>query len=229
MKLKDIKDQLNKETDKNTPDVLDNVKVSPINKLKKNEKSMVVFKKTMATLILAFLLAILVVLSIAIHGLVSQDDGKIDNFTFLSIRIYDGTDQDGLSSSDLKTYNFILDDNGNILLVHNQNTNEKLAIPRAFEDITDIIGYNGESTIYIIGASDGPAYARQFARGVEDIIMRDSDFEGATIVTHINNSLSKEIASKSVTLLPDFNADEHKDLDSVNKVCTLYLTLTDED
>ena len=72
MKLKDIKDQLNKETDENTPDVLDNVKVSPINKLKKNEKSMVVFKKTMATLILAFLLAILVVLSIAIHGLVSH-------------------------------------------------------------------------------------------------------------------------------------------------------------
>ena len=126
MKLKDIKKQLNKETDENTPDVLDNVKVSPINKLKKNEKSMTVFKKTMATLILVFLLAILVVLSIAIHGLVSQDDGKIDNFTFLSIRIYDGTDQNGLDSDDLKIYNLILDDNGKILLVYDQNTNENL-------------------------------------------------------------------------------------------------------
>ena len=170
MKLKDIKKQLNKETDENTPDVLDNVKVSPINKLKKNEKSMTVFKKTMATLILVFLLAILVVLSIAIHGLVSQDDGKIDNFTFLSIRIYDGTDQNGLDSDDLKIYNLILDDNGKILLVYDQNTNEKLATPRNFEDITDIIDCESGSTIYIIGASDGPAYARQFARGVEDII-----------------------------------------------------------
>lgn len=227
MKLKDIKKQLNKETDENTPDVLDNVKVSPINKLKKNEKSMTVFKKTMATLILVFLLAILVVLSIAIHGLVSQDDGKIDNFTFLSIRIYDGTDQNGLDSDDLKIYNLILDDNGKILLVYDQNTNEKLATPRNFEDITDIIDCESGSTIYIIGASDGPAYARQFARGVEDIIAKDSDFEDAKIVTHINDTLSKTTASESVALLPGFNANEHTDLGSINKVCALYLTLID--
>lgn len=227
MKLKDIKKQLNKETDENTPDVLDNVKVSPINKLKKNEKSMTVFKKTMATLILVFLLAILVVLSIAIHGLVSQDDGKIDNFTFLSIRIYDDTDQNGLDSDDLKIYNLILDDNGKILLVYDQNTHEKLATPRNFEDITDIIDCESGSTIYIIGASDGPAYARQFARGVEDIIAKDSDFEDAKIVTHINDTLSKTTASESVALLPGFNANEHTDLDSINKVCALYLTLID--
>lgn len=227
MKLKDIKKQLNKETDENTPDVLDNVKVSPINKLKKNEKSMTVFKKTMATLILVFLLAILVVLSIAIHGLVSQDDGKIDNFTFLSIRIYDGTDQNGLDSDDLKIYNLILDDNGKILLVYDQNTNEKLATPRNFEDITDIIDCESGSTIYIIGASDGPAYARQFARGVEDIIAKDSDFEDVKIVTHINDTLSKTTASESVALLPGFNANEHTDLGSINKVCALYLTLID--
>ena len=227
MKLKDIKKQLNKETDENTPDVLDNVKVSPINKLKKNEKSMTVFKKTMATLILVFLLAILVVLSIAIHGLVSQDDGKIDNFTFLSIRIYDGTDQNGLDSDDLKIYNLILDDNGKILLVYDQNTHEKLATPRNFEDITDIIDCESGSTIYIIGASDGPAYARQFARGVEDIIAKDSDFEEAKIVTHINDTLSKTTASESVALLPGFNANEHTDLGSINKVCALYLTLID--
>ena len=227
MKLKDIKKQLNKETDENTPDVLDNVKVSPINKLKKNEKSMTVFKKTMATLILVFLLAILVVLSIAIHGLVSQDDGKIDNFTFLSIRIYDGTDQNGLDSDDLKIYNLILDDNGKILLVYDQNTNEKLATPRNFEDITDIIDCESGSTIYIIGASDGPAYARQFARGVEDIIAKDSDFEDAKIVTHINDTLSKTTASESVALLPGFNANEHTNLGSINKVCALYLTLID--
>lgn len=227
MKLKDIKKQLNKETDENTPDVLDNVKVSPINKLKKNEKSMTVFKKTMATLILVFLLAILVVLSIAIHGLVSQDDGKIDNFTFLSIRVYDGTDQNGLDSDDLKIYNLILDDNGKILLVYDQNTHEKLATPRNFEDITDIIDCESGSTIYIIGASDGPAYARQFARGVEDIIAKDSDFEDAKIVTHINDTLSKTTASESVALLPGFNANEHTDLGSINKVCALYLTLID--
>ena len=69
MKVKDIKNQLNKETGDNTPDVLESVKASPINKLKKDEKNLVAFKKTMATLILAFLLVILVVLSIAIHGM----------------------------------------------------------------------------------------------------------------------------------------------------------------
>ena len=226
MKVKDIKNQLNKETGDNTPDVLENVKASPINKLKKDEKNLVAFKKTMATLILAFLLVILVVLSIAIHGLTTQDDGAIDHFTFLSLRLYDGTDGNGLESGNLKTYNFILNENGKVLLAYNQTTNEKLSTPNKFEDILDIINYNGEGTIYVVGASDSPAYARQFARAIEDTISQKTDFAGAKIVAHINNSLSKTLATSSVKLLPDFDSNEHTDIDSINKICTLYLTLT---
>ena len=227
MKVKDIKNQLDKETGENTPDVLDNVKTSPINKLKKNEKSLVAFKKTMATLILAFLLVILVVLSVAIHGLTTQDDGAIDHFTFLSLRIDNGNGEGGLDSEDLKVYNFILDEHGKVLLAHNQVTNEKLSIPNKFEDILNIINYDGEGTVYVIGASDSPAYARQFARAIEDILGRNDNFRSAKIVAHINNSLSKTIATDSVKLLPNFDSKNQEDLDSVNKVCSLYLTLTE--
>lgn len=225
MKLKDIKDQLHKETGENTPDVLDNVKVSPINKLKKNEKSLVVFKKTMATLILVFLLAILVVLSIAIHSLVVQDSGAI-HFTFLSLRVYDGTDQNGLESEDLRIYNFILDDDGRILLAYDESNHEKLPTPREFDDILDTINYDGESTIYLIGASDGPADARKFAGGVEDCMLRSSAFDDVKVVSHINNSLSKSILSKSLSSLPGFDSSKHNS-DKVNEQCSIYLTLVD--
>jgi hypothetical protein len=225
MKTKDLKTLLNKETDETTPDVLDNVKISPINKLKSNEKSMVAFKKTMSTLILVFLSVIVVVLSVAIHGLTTQSSATV-NFTFLSIRVYDGTG-DGLTDTSAKVYNFILDDNGKTVLAYNQSTNEKMAKPSRFEDILDAINYNGESTIYIIGASDSPAYARQFARGIEDFMLNDDTFVCAKIIAHVNNQLSKDIVASSTALLPNYNEKDGKEANSVNKLCTLYITLVD--
>lgn len=225
MKTKDIKSLLNKETGESTPDVLDNVKISPINKLKKNEKSLVAFKKTMATLILVFLLVIVVVLSIAIHGYTTQGSTAIDHFTFLSLRIYDGADNDGLGSDSLKVYNFILDDNGKILLAYNESSLQKLTTPNEFTDIADLIDYNGEATIYLIGASDSPAYARQFARAVEECISENSSFDGARIIAHVNDGTSKSILSASTKALDGYKADEHSSYTTVNELCALYISL----
>ena len=226
MKIKDIKSQLNKESGENTPDVLDNVKKSPINKLKKDEKSMVAFKKTMATLILAFLLVIVVVLSIAIHGYTTQMSNKIDHFSFLSIRVYDGTDVDGLSTDGLKIYNFVLDDNGKVIVAYNESAREKIATPNEFDDILDTVDYNGEATIYIVGASDSPAFARQYASALEDCILRHGDYEDVNIVSHVNDALSKNIVATSVSLLPGYKSEDAKDA-NVNKLCSLYATLLD--
>ncbi|MBO7222001.1 MAG: hypothetical protein J6V37_03015, partial [Clostridia bacterium] len=193
MKTKDIKSLLNKETGENTPDVLDNVKISPINKLKKNEKSLVAFKKTMATLILVFLLVIVVVLSIAIHGYTTQDSATIDHFTYLSLRVYDGTDPDGITADSVKAYSFILDEKGKIILAYNESAGERLATPNEFNDIADLIDYKGEATIFLVGTSDNPAFARQFARGVEDCLKNNADFDGVRIIAHVNDSTSKSI------------------------------------
>ena len=225
MKTKDIKSLLNKETGENTPDVLDNVKISPINKLKKNEKSLVAFKKTMATLILVFLLVIVVVLSIAIHGYTTQDSATIDHFTFLSLRIYDGTDADGITADSTKAYSFILDDNGKIILAYNDSTGEKLASPNEFSGIAEIIDYRGEATIFLVGTSDSPAFAKQFAKGVEECLKNNSKFDDVRIVTHVNDSTSKSILSSSAKALPGYDADQHSQYTSVNELCSLYVSL----
>ena len=226
MKIKDIKSQLKKETGENTPEVLDSVKKSPINKLKKDEKSMVAFKKTMATLILAFLLVIVVVLSVAIHGYTTQRSNSIDHFSFLSIRIYDGTDENGLESDGLKIYNFVLDDNGKVIIAYNESSMETIAPPNQFDDILDVLDYDGEATIYIIGASDSPAFARQYAGAIEDCMLRNDDFDGANIIPHVNESLSKNLVAVSVSLLPGYNSEDAKDA-NINKLCSLYVTLLD--
>ena len=225
MKTKDIKSQLNKETGNNTPDILESVKISPINKLKKHEKNLVAFKKSIATLILAFLLIIVVVLAVAIHGLTTQHPATIENFTFLSLRICDKDDADGLESDDLEIYNFILDDNGKILLVYNENSLQKMSTPNEYSDVLDLIECNGDSRIYIIGASDSPAFARQFARGMESCFARDEEYKDITFVNHINDSISKSIAGKSLSLLPNYNSDLLSNDNSINKICELYVSL----
>ena len=227
MKTKDIKSMLKKEATENSPEVLDNVKVSPINKLKKDEKSLVAFKKTMATLILVFLLVILIVLSVAIHGYMTQTTSAIENFTFMSVRIYNGTDSNGLESNGLKIYNLIIDDNGRIVLAYNETTGEKLASPTEFDDFVDLLDYDGEPTIYIVGASDGPAFARQYNRAIEDVLSADEKFEGANFVYHINDNTARNLITKSVTTLDGFDSSEHTEIDTIDSLCSIYLSILD--
>ena len=91
MKIKDIKKQLNQESSDITPDVLDRVKISPINRLRQNEKAMRVFKTTVASLILLLMATIVVILSVSIYAYMTQKPDLADeNYTFVSVWVYEG-------------------------------------------------------------------------------------------------------------------------------------------
>ena len=223
MKTKDIKTLLNKETGENTPDVLDNVKVSPINKLKNNEKSLVAFKKTMATLILVFLLVIVVVLSVAIHGYTTQvRETTKSNMTFMSLRLASSPED-----TPTKAYNFIIDGTGRIILAFDEMKGDTLHTPTNFEDILDLLEYNGEGTIFIVASSDRPAFAKQFGVYMAETIEKDDNFDGVKIISHVNETVSRNTFENAISVLP---SDEKVDYGTknINELCALYSTLIEE-
>ena len=223
MKTKDIKTLLNKETGENTPDVLDNVKVSPINKLKKNEKSLVAFKKTMATLILVFLLVIIVVLSVAIHGYTTQvRETTKSNMTFMSLRLA-SSPQDAPT----KAYNFIIDGTGRIIIAFDEIKGDALNTPTDFEDILDLLEYNGEGAIFIVASSDRPAFAKQFGVYMAETIEKDDSFDGIKIISRVNETASRNTFESAISALPN---DEKVDYSTknINELCALYSSLIEE-
>ena len=223
MKTKDIKTLLNKETGENTPDVLDNVKVSPINKLKKNEKSLVAFKKTMATLILVFLLVIIVVLSVAIHGYTTQvRETTKSNMTFMSLRLA-SSPQD----TPTKAYNFIIDGTGRIIIAFDEIKGAALNTPTDFEDILDLLEYNGEGAIFIVASSDRPAFAKQFGVYMAETIENNDSFDGIKIISRVNETASRNTFENAISALPN---DEKVDYSTknINELCALYSSLIEE-
>ena len=220
MKTKDIKTLLNKETGENTPDVLDNVKVSPINKLKKDEKNLVAFKKTMATLILVFLLATVVVLSVAIHGYTTQvRETTKSNMTFMSLRLADSPED-----TPTKAYNFVIDGTGRFVLAFDEINGKSLDTPTNFEDVLALVDYNGEGTIFIVASSDRPAFAKQFGVYMAETIEKDSTFVGVRIISRVNESASRKTFENAISALPN---DEKVDYNTktVNELCSLYASL----
>ncbi len=222
MNLKDIKKQLNKESNDATPDVLEGVKMSPINRLLKNEKALVALKKTAATLTLLLILAIVVVLSVSIYSLMTQkEDTASKNYTFVSIWTYNNEDEPSRPTSNI--YSFIVDGDGQVVFAYDETSQSKLPSPGFLANALPLIPLSGCNGVYVMTSSDRPAFARQFYNELKDAIDHDPRFDTLDVKYHVNDQTSRFMLGESLHTLNGYDSDRFGQAQSINDLCLLYV------
>ncbi len=222
MKLKDIKKQLKQESAEATPNVLEKVKVSPINRLLKNEKALVALKKTASTLTLLLVLAIVVILSVSIYALVTQKENLADqNYTFVSLWLYDTTDSD--PSETFTIYSFVVNGDGEIIFAYDEKTDTILPSPAFLGNALSILSTDGFTGIKVMTTSDRPGFARQFFNDIYDAIQLDSRFDNMSVEYHVNDQMSRFMFGESLHTLKGYDSVKFNNAKTINELCSLYV------
>ena len=228
MKIKDIKKQLKQESGDMTPDVLDRVKISPINRLRQNEKAMRVFKQTIASLILLILAAIVIILSVSIYAYMTQKpDTAEENYTFVSVWINSGSEDtdlsDGLSSTDSAIISFVVDGDGQVVFAYNETAGTVLPSPGYIGNAVSLLNGDGATAVYVMATSDRPAFQRNCYNELKTTIADSGVFGDTPVNYHIGDSLSRFMMGTSINSLKGFDHDRFVEAESVNDLCALYV------
>lgn len=230
MKVKDIKKQLNQETGNITPDVLGRVKISPINRLRQNEKALRVFKTTIASLILLLMAAIVIILSVSIYAYMTQRPSLAEeNYTFVSLWVYDGPSLAGTggdirpTQEDSHILNFVVDGDGKVIFAYDETSKAPLPANFYVGEVVDMIDPSGATAIYVMATSDRPAFQRQFSTAIRNQIEEDGLFEGIPVNYHVGDSLARFMMGASLNALDGFDNSRLEDAETVNDLCALYV------
>lgn len=227
MKTKDIKKMLKEESGDMTPDVLNKVKVSPINRLLKGEKALRVFKTTMFSLTLLLMAVIIVILSVSIYALMTQSEDVADqNYTLVSVWVYRG-ETDGSPTSatqDDNFYTYIVNGDGQVIFAYDETNQTVMPSPAFLGNAVNDISTTGATAIYVFATSDRPAFARQFYNEIRSAIDNNDTFSGGVGVNyHVNDEMSRFMMGASVSALPAYNHEKFLEAEDVNDICALYV------
>lgn len=230
MKIKDIKKQLNQESSDITPDVLDRVKISPINRLRQNEKAMRVFKTTVASLILLLMATIVVILSVSIYAYMTQKPDLADeNYTFVSVWVYDGEPLAGAGggvnppANQSHIRSFVVDGNGKVVFAYDETDGVVLPAGVYVESIVDVIDVTGATQVFVMTSSDRPAFQRQFYNALRNEIETDDAFVGVSVEYHVGDDFAHFMMGASLTALDGYDGDKLETAETINDLCALYV------
>jgi hypothetical protein len=229
MKIKDIKKQLNKEAGDITPDVLGRVKISPINRLRNNEKALRVFKTTMMSLILLIMASIIIILSVSIYAYMTQKPDRADeNYTFVSLWVYEGEPiVDGTVQvpprEDSHILSFVVDGDGKVVFAYDET--DAYSLPSNFYvgEVVDLVDLADAKAVYVFTTSDRPAFQRQFYNVIRGKIELTPSFDGIATQYHVGDSSARNTLTKSVLALNGFDSARYDNATTINDLCILYV------
>jgi hypothetical protein len=229
MKIKDIKKQLNKEAGDITPDVLGRVKISPINRLRNNEKALRVFKTTMMSLILLIMASIIIILSVSIYAYMTQKPDRADeNYTFVSLWVYEGDPiVDGTVQvpprEDCHILSFVVDGDGKVVFAYDETSAYSLPSNFYVGEVVDLVDLADAKAVYVFTTSDRPAFQRQFYNVIRGEIELTPSFEGIATQYHVGDSSARNTLTKSVLALNGFDSARYDNATTINDLCILYV------
>lgn len=226
MKTKDIKKMLKEESGDMTPDVLNKVKVSPINRLLKGEKALRVFKTTMFSLTLLLMAVIIVILSVSIYALMTQSEDVADqNYTLVSVWVYRGeADDSPTATPNDNIYTYIVNGDGQVVFAYDETSQMVMPSPAFLGNAVNDIPTTGATAIYVFTTSDRPAFARQFYNEIRSAIDNHDTFSvGVGVNYHVNDEMSRFMMGASVSALPGYNHEKFLEAEDVNDICALYV------